>query len=184
MKMSEEYFILGEAYFEKELYQPAIFNLTKSIEINEDDASTFLLRAACFEQTGDLTAALSDYEKAIEIDESLTEAYLDKARIYRLTGQYKNALKTYDLVLNEVDSLNFEAWKERGTTQISRYKDPEALEDLNRACSIKNDDPELLLTRALLLRRLEDSVGCCTDLQQAAQLGNPTAADYIDVFCK
>ena len=79
-----------EHLFRKDVYY------TKIIELKPDDAETYFNRGRAYEETGDYTRAIADFNKAIELDPNHAEACVGRGRAYYETGDYPRAVADYD----------------------------------------------------------------------------------------
>jgi tetratricopeptide (TPR) repeat protein len=93
------FFDLGFKAQEKGLYEEALANYKKAIELNPKIAQTYNNRGLVYYQMKDFPKAESNFDKAIELDPKLTMAYNNKAIIYYERRLYEQAVKYFDMVI-------------------------------------------------------------------------------------
>src|SRR5690242_11806991 len=82
------YFERGTAYLEKSDFQLAIGDLTKAIDLTDDDPDAYTNRGNAHLYLGNLDAAINDFEKVIEmLSPTLAHAYNGRAVAYRKMGR-------------------------------------------------------------------------------------------------
>ncbi|MCP3676232.1 MAG: tetratricopeptide repeat protein, partial [Deltaproteobacteria bacterium] len=72
----------GLSYSKKGLYDRAIADSNKAIEIDPNLANAYNNRGYAYYKKGHYDHAISDSSKAIEIDPNLAEAYQDRGIVY------------------------------------------------------------------------------------------------------
>lgn len=91
----QEQYDLGMRYLSESNYEEAILAFTAAIEIDPNNALSYVGRAEAYVQmdvtesdtaTGSLAAAQADYETALMLDDTLADAYLGLAEVYWRQG--------------------------------------------------------------------------------------------------
>lgn len=134
---------------------------------------TLFTRAQRFEDQGQIQEALAVYSSVLEREPGLVWAYANRANLYSRQGRYDDALRDYtrairllcqavssketegEAILTNPDApcLGRELWVlylNRGTVYRTLRRSKEALQDLNRALSIRPYEPLLLVNRAMV----------------------------------
>jgi tetratricopeptide (TPR) repeat protein len=80
-------------YIRKDMWDEAIAECSKAIEINPRDAEAYNRRGIAYANKGDTDKAITDYTKAIEIDPKLDLAYANRAGAYDKIGEHGKSLQ-------------------------------------------------------------------------------------------
>ena len=100
----KEHLTKGNEYFDKGMYDKAIEEFNKAIEINPNDANAYNNRGFAYGMIGNLDQAIEDYNKAIEINPKLAEAYHDRGVAYFGKKEYDKAWQDVHMA----ESLGYE----------------------------------------------------------------------------
>lgn len=76
-------------------YLQEIDRCNQTIQLNPNSATAYFNRAQIYEQLGEKSAAIADYEQAIRLDNNYTEAYYNRGVAYVELGHKKLALKDF-----------------------------------------------------------------------------------------
>jgi serine/threonine protein kinase len=150
------------SHFEKE---------NKSIEINPNDPSAYLLRGNGYSFFKQYSEALSDYNKAIEINPNDPSAYLVRGFVYSNLQKYPEAIADYTKAI-EIDPDEYpNAYSGRANAYYYLQKYPEAIADYTKAIEIDPDEATYsYLWRSFAYKNLQKYSEAKKDLQQAANL--------------
>ena len=85
----------GIAYSDKGLYDQAIADYTKALELNPKDADAYYNRGLAFRKQGLYDQAIADYTKTLELNPKDAEAYYNKALACEDGGRIKEAIEAY-----------------------------------------------------------------------------------------
>ena len=111
--MNIEKFIEG-AYNEKRLYDNAIADFTKFIELDPNDAEAYYRRGGAYYGNEDYDQAIADCTRAIELRQNYADAYFIRASGYAYNGEKNNALSD----LEKAITLD-KSYKERAQQNIN-----------------------------------------------------------------
>ena len=110
--LAQGYHGRGVAYYneskEKDndnLFEPALEDLDKALELKPDFAEAYKDRALLHRDLGDTENALSDLDKAIEIGPFFAEAYKDRALLHRDLGDTEKAISDMEKAVSFYDPL-------------------------------------------------------------------------------
>jgi tetratricopeptide (TPR) repeat protein len=95
---------------------------------------------------------------------------------------FKAAKSDFDRTL-QLDSKNTSAYYSRATVYVSEQKYKEALPDLDKTIELNPSFPNALTLRGQIRAQTENIEGACKDFQQAKEIGDPRAAEYLSQFC-
>jgi stress-induced-phosphoprotein 1 len=134
----------GTAAYKKRDFETALSHYTRAMELDPDEMTYVLNRAAAQLEKGDFAACVQDGEKAIEIGRAHRADFKQIARAYARIGnafakqeKWELAIQNYNKSLTEdrtgdvLDALR-KAEKELKTKQDREYRDPAKAEEANK----------------------------------------------------
>jgi tetratricopeptide (TPR) repeat protein len=101
--LSEAYRVKGYTYEIMEKFDLAIENYNKSMELNNNNASTYNSRGHAFELMGQYEKAVADYLKGYEFDSQSPDILMNLARISLSKGNDQDAKKYAEMIINHKD---------------------------------------------------------------------------------
>ncbi|MYF52982.1 MAG: tetratricopeptide repeat protein [Gammaproteobacteria bacterium] len=93
---AETYFRRGNACYNLGLYDLAIANYDKAIQLEPNDADAYMNRGLAKHNLGQHFAAISDYDKAIQRKPDHTNAYISRGAAKGKLGQHFAAISDFD----------------------------------------------------------------------------------------
>ncbi len=185
----------GFVNFQLRNYKDALYDYTKSIDINPRNAEPYLGRAFVYLQQEKREKAITDLEFAIKQSIPLQPMYWKSRRLkgecHLQLEQYKKAAFEYKLVARrtfEAEDPNFkwrkQAWYNYGVALLKMEDYAEALKAFDAATSIPEGritftEAELLLHHGLALQKSGKS-GFEKDWKAAAKMGSARAAELLE----
>ena len=112
--------------FQDGLFNNAIENFTKAIELKKDASIAYFYRGASYHSLEEYDEAMLDYTKALSLDNKLTDAYYNRAKI----------------ILSRKDIENPDIKK--------------AIKDLEKALELDNQFVDAMYAMAAAYKKLED----------------------------
>lgn len=184
----------GKVNFALKNLEDAIYDFSKSIDINPNNAEPFLGRATVY-------ISQNQFEKAIKDLDAATKTSIPHQPIYwkarRLKGEcylklhdYQKAAFEFRLFCNrtfQVENPNFQ-WRKQafsmyGKALLEMEDYGKAIEALNKALSIRQTEEAQLHAEQLLLRGIArqkaGEKGFTSDWEKAAGLGSKRAAELL-----
>jgi len=140
----------------------------------------YFSRAMLYEGTGKPELALPDVERVLTEQPQNARAYYIKADCLEQQGNLSGALENYSKAIAYEDTEPL-FYIRRGLTLAKTSKAADALDDLNKAVSLKPDDGEALYFRGLIKYRMGQNA--CEDLHNALKYGYKQAQDAITKYC-
>jgi tetratricopeptide (TPR) repeat protein len=138
-KNAETYFNRGRARIDLKTYSEALKDFDSTLKYNVMYAAAYNNRALCKSNLDDNLGAINDYTKAIEISPTVPLYYLNRGICYEEDfAEHEKAIVDYNKVL-ELDSLNFEAYNNRGNSRLKLKNYTDAILDLSKAIQLKPD---------------------------------------------
>lgn len=96
-KSWNDYTLKFRIYSYLEMYEQAVVNITKAIEIKPSVYSQYLQKADCYRMMNKFDSALIVVQDALNLDSvTVPVAYYERGMIYYESGRYEDALKDFD----------------------------------------------------------------------------------------
>lgn len=147
----------------------AIADLTRAVDLKDDFAPAYQLRAEILLGMKQGAEALADVEKAISLMPEEESAYLLRGRIYELLGNREKAGADYQQVL-ELNPFNEEATLLSGSLLISEEKYDEAIGFFDEAIETNPAFAKAYAERGRAKNLKGDKEGAFDDLKKAIEL--------------
>src|SRR5438034_8778501 len=96
---AEQYLDKGDDAIQKHLYDEAIANYTKAIELNPNITAAYSNRGAAYVQKHLWEKALTDFNKALKLNLTDDETLVNRGAAYGATGQYDKAIADFEEAL-------------------------------------------------------------------------------------
>jgi tetratricopeptide (TPR) repeat protein len=146
-KMSaEEYYKLGNEYFDKSKYDDAIAAYSKAIELKLIHADVFNNRGRLYFLKEEYDKAIEDFSNAAKLDPYST-AYYNRGVVYGIKGEYDKAIEDYN---RELKFTNLsDAFNNRGNVYAYKKEYDKAIEDYNKAIESKPNNVNALFNRGI-----------------------------------
>jgi tetratricopeptide (TPR) repeat protein len=173
----------GKLFLELERFEEAASDFRTVLETDSLNFEVLTNLATAQMRLGNYREAINCYQSAIRIQPTLTEAYIGLAESKKRTGDYSGAISDLNQAL-QIEPNNATAYFSRGLILAGTGDFKNSLYDLNRSIDLNPGNDMAIFFRARNKLELKDSVGACTDLQQAASMGNKNAAKLIVKVCK
>ena len=146
------------------------------------DAGLFLLRADCYQKTGETEKALNDIEKYLEIYPENPAALRLAGKVEVKSGDNLKALQYFseNLKLHPNDP---ECYMDRANSYfISRSWDM-AINDYSMSLDLKPENSDAWLNKGIALLNSGKTDDACHDFRIAFRMGNKRVTDYISRNC-
>ena len=146
-----KYYIDNGIYdIQRGLYESAITNINKSLELKKDWEIPYFYRAVANQALGNYDEAMLDYTKALQLNDKMTDAYYNRARIILTRKDIENpdiskAVKDLEHAL-ELDDKFVDALYAMAAAQKKLENYHSALEYLEKLLQI---EPEAVHAKAL-----------------------------------
>ena len=117
------------------LYEHALEEYDKAIELDPTDTVAYYDRAIGYRYLGENQLALKDLDKALDLDPKFARAYTDRGIIRSGLGQYHEGIQDYDRAI-ALDPVDAKAYYNRGIAygKLDKYDKTKA--DKAKACSL------------------------------------------------
>jgi tetratricopeptide (TPR) repeat protein len=152
------------------------------IDMGVVDASLFILRAECYNKTGEREKALKDISKFLELYPENRGALSFAGKVEAQSGDNLKALDYFskNLKLHPNDP---ECFTDRASSYFASGTWNSAIEDYSMALDIQPSNSETWLNKGISLVNSSKLDDACHDFRAALKLGNKKAAGYISKYC-
>jgi len=130
----------------------------------------------------DYKGAIKDYDKAIKEDKTSKDAYYNRGICELALKDFKPALADFSKAI-ELDPNFINAYYSRASVLVSQEKYTDALPDLDKTIALDQKTPNALTLRGQIRAQTGNKKGACDDFNQAKQIGDKNADNYLAQFC-
>ena len=124
-----DYYNNGIILLKNKLYEQAIMEFSKAININPCQSEAYYNRGYAYAEKGQFENAISDYSQAISINNEYSEAYNNRGNIYSDQGEFEKAISDYNQAIRL--NINFaDAYNNRAITYYEKRNYGKARQDL------------------------------------------------------
>jgi tetratricopeptide (TPR) repeat protein len=172
-------------FAEKDLYDEALSDYNKAIELDSENPYRYYDRANFYiEFIGDYDIALIDYSKAIDLDQQNIDFYYARGNLYDdYLNQEDKAIKDFEKVL-EIDSEHIDSRNVIGLIYQEQGKFDLALEEFNKGIAFEQSQPETSAlcyrNRAVIYSNQEKFEEALSDYSKAIELNKLNPDGYVD----
>jgi len=158
LRQAEAYNLQGETNISKNLYNNAIKDFSRAIEINPNYVDALINRGSAYSKLGRFNDALMDFNHALKFEKKDPELYNRRGEIYLQNNMFDQAIKdfTHAVVLNPMFS---DAYLNRGRAYSEKGMPEEAMEDFNQAIKADSDHAFSFVDRAAPGLHIDDDSG-------------------------
>jgi serine/threonine protein kinase/regulator of sirC expression with transglutaminase-like and TPR domain len=148
----------------------ALADLSEAIDLGCSETRALFLRSQVYRQLGRAEEADRDLKTFLELEPSDLKSWLARGLVRARANEPDLALADFQAALRLVpDSV--EAWQNIATVQSEMLKQlSNAIESLNEIAKLRPNDPIPIVTRGVLLGRMEDRPGAHADAERAMRL--------------
>ena len=174
---AETYFLRGNASYDLGLYDLAIVNYDKAIQLEPDYIDAYINRGIAKIRLGQHFAAIGDYDKAIQLKPDYASAYYNRGNAKYKLGQHFAAISDYDKAI-QLKPDDVSAYYNRGNAKIRLGQHFAAIGDYDKAIQLKPDDVSAYYNRGNAKIRLGQHFAAIGDYDKAIQL----KPDYAEAY--
>jgi tetratricopeptide (TPR) repeat protein len=125
----------GLAYLNKQMYDEAIAEFTKAIEINPHFTEAYYNRGLVHAHKGNFDQAIADYTKAIENNSNDADIYYNRGFTYSKRGNLDEAIADYTKAI-ELSPNQTDVYYNRALLYVAQKKYDKAWDDVHKAQSL------------------------------------------------
>ena len=174
---AETYFRRGNTCSDLGLYNLAIANYDKAIQLKPDHAGAYNNRGLAKAELSQYFAAISDYNKAIQLEPNDVKAYNNRGLAKAGLGQYFTAISDYDKAI-QLKPDHAKAYYNRGLVKGKLGQHFAAISDYDKAIQLKPDDALAYSSRGNAKGKLGQHFAAISDFDKAIQLKPDHALAY------
>ncbi|WP_198002322.1 tetratricopeptide repeat protein [Synechococcus sp. BL107] len=191
---AEAYYMRGAARDDLGQYSLAKQDLLKAIDMNNGIAKYHYVLGNAYVDTNEQELAIASFTKAIELSPKHINAIGNRANARRKSGDYQGALDDFTKAI-AIEPNHANNIRMRGNVKYEIGDYSGALQDFNKAVAI---DPkiadntswstgvhaDIYYDRAYAFSKLGEPESACSDFEKASSLGNTSALEVFNDFCK
>jgi tetratricopeptide (TPR) repeat protein len=138
LKQAEAYNLQGETNISKNLYNNAIKDFTRAININPKFVDALINRGSAYAKLGRFNDALTDFNDSLKYEKKDAVLYNKRGEIFLQNNLFDQAIKDFSsaIVLNPMFS---DAFLNRGRAYSEKSMPEEAMNDFNQAIKADSD---------------------------------------------
>ena len=174
---ADTYFSKGLAYIDKKMWDEAIVEFNREIQIEPNKASAYDNRGEAYYGKGQYDQAISDFNKAIEKDPGFAEAYYNRGSAYHKRGQLDWAMTDYNKAI-ELDPNFAPPYNNRGTIYHERGQLDRAILNYNKAIELDPNDARVYNNRGNVYYKIRQYDRAISDYNKALELDPNYAPAY------
>ena len=176
---AETYFRRGYACYDLGLYDLAIANYDKAIQLEPNNAKAYNNRGNAKAALDQHFAAISDYDKAIKRKPDYANAYNNRGAAKAALDQYFAAISDYNKSI-QLKPNNANAYYNRGNVKGNLGQHFAAISDYDKAIQLKSDYAMAYINRGNAKAALGQHFAAISDYDKAIQLKSDYAMAYIN----
>ena len=176
---AETYFLRGNTCYDFGLYDLAIANYDKAIQLEPNNAAAYNNRGLAKGYLGQYFAAISDFDKAIQRKLDDAKAYYNRGVVKGYLGQHFAAISDYDKAIQLKPDLA-EAYHDRGLAKALLGQYFAAISDYDKAIQLKPYLAEAYHNRGAVKGYLGQYFAAISDYDKAIQLKPYLAEAYYN----
>ena len=167
----------------------SIYDLTKAIERNPNDAGAYYRRGKAYYEADLKIRAIADFTMAIQLKPDFVDAYLGRARAYTFMS-YSREKGRYDLAIAdcakaiELDPNNADAYEYRGYAYLQKDSYDLAIGNFTKAIELDPNYAHAYDLRSSAYDRAGDYVHAAVDYMKARKLSPDTPGLLRGVYGK
>ncbi len=163
------YLYLGNSSSFQKIYDKALNNYNKAIELKPDYADAHNSRGNIYYVLGKYEKALNNYNKAIELKPDLGKAYLNRGSIHYVREEYEKSLNNYNKAI-ELKPDYADAYYGRGISHGNLGEYEKSLSDFNKAIKLKPEYADTYFNRGISHKKQGNKKAAIEDFTQASEL--------------
>jgi tetratricopeptide (TPR) repeat protein len=172
------YYNRALAYHDLGRYEDALADFTRAVALDPTLALAYYKRGITYDSLGQVEEALADYSQAIALDPTNAEVCTYRGLTYFQLGRYQEALADYNraITLDPADALTYNA---RGLAYARLRRFDEAMADYTSSIERNPSFAPAFTNIGRFLANQGQLRVALSYFEQAAQLGDPQAKEYV-----
>jgi tetratricopeptide (TPR) repeat protein len=154
----------------KQLYDRAIEDFNKAIELNPGYAMAYNNRGNIYGLKQQDDKAIEDFNKAIELNPGFAMAYNNRGNMNSLKQQYDKAIEDFNKAI-ELNPGDYKARNFRGIAYRNKQQYDKAIEDFNKAIDLNPRYADAYYRKACVYSLTNKTEEACKMLKQSIKKG-------------
>ena len=171
------HFNCGIAYSAIKVFDRAIEQYGKAIDLNPDNTAAYYNRGIAYDSKGDFDQAIQDYTKAIKLNPNDTDAYNNRGVAYGNKDDFDHEIQDYTKAI-KLNPNYVDAYYNRGIAYGNKGDFDQAIQDFNKAIELNPNYVNAYNNRGIAYGNKDDFDQAIQDYTKAIEL-NP---NYVDVY--
>lgn len=171
------YGLLGQQK-DKSFFDKSLDAYSQAIEINPQNASTYLNRAITYSMMGQYEKSIPDFDKSIELAPDVALTYKNRAYTLMQLGQYDKSVSDYDRAI-ELYSYDTLSYLNRGISKFNAKTYQQALEDFRKYILMAPNNPQAYYNASVAHKNMNQFAESLQSAQHAQKLGQKIPQEYI-----
>lgn len=155
---------------------------SRAIQLNPKYADPYSNRGNIYAYQGKTEAALKDFNTALALKPNHADALFNRANEFIKIGDFNTALE--DLNASIAIKPHSDAYTNRAFVYIQKRKMDLAIEDIEAALKIEPNKAQAYYLRGITKYQTIGVKAACEDFKIAASLGDETAQQAMEQYCK
>jgi len=174
LRQAEAYNLQGESNIGKHLYNNAIKDFSRALDINPNYVDALINRGGAYAQLGRFNDALMDFNQALKFEKKDSELYNKRGEVYMQNNMYDQSIMDFTaaIVLNPMFS---DAYLNRGRAYSEKGMPDEAMADFNHAIKADSDHSFTFIDRAAPSINIDENSD--VNVEKAEQFNRKGLAD-------
>ena len=169
--LPEAFVARGRIYMEEEIYQPAIRDFSRAIELDDTQAVLYYMRSTCYAMQKKWIEAIEDINAYMRLEPNNHYALLLRGIYFQDAGKYEESIRDLSWLINHDPDFQ-EAWFNRATSYYLNGEDGFALTDMDHYLSMNPENDLAHSQRAAILLRIDQPEKALRDIDTAIEI-NP-----------
>ncbi|MFH1049926.1 MAG: tetratricopeptide repeat protein [bacterium] len=164
-------------------YQSALKDFNMAIKLNPGITESYYNRAVVRKSMEDLKGAIEDYSAILNKNPNDYIAYNKRGLIKLSMNVLTEAIKDFSKAI-EIKPDFSDLYFNRGTAYLKYADNEKAIDDFETTFKLNPNNSEAYLNCGIAKYRNKNITDACTYWHKAFELGNGTAVQMIDLYCK
>ena len=191
--LPKAYQLRGHVYFNKTMYEFALKEVNKAIEINDlmedptkrvEQEKNYQIQGMILQVKGKIAKALESYEKALQVNPNYTNAMNNRALCLKDLKRFEEALSIFNKLIDELQQEDDKYYNNRGTVHEEMGNFELAKSDYEKALSLltsqQTSDAKIFINLAILLNRQGDATQALHYIDDAIRIDPHEAMSYFN----
>ena len=175
------YEIRGYSFFNMANFQSALYDFEMQVKL-DPTAYSYFNRGQSKSELNNQVGAIADYTKAINLKPDFSMAYNNRGWCKFELNNFSSALLDLNKAI-ELDPDNWIAYDSRQETKFALGDLNGSLSDCNKALELNPECSNSIFFKGRINFKKGNKLKACEYWEQAVNLGNKKAADYIKKYC-